>query len=326
MSDSRLPRSTRVRVPAKVNLFLAVRRRLADGMHEIVSVMHSIGLHDLVTVELVGPEATYHHPAVRRHMQVDLDVDDAAGVPSDESNLVLRAARELADELGFHPELAGPDDEDVPVTRLSLSKDIPIAAGMAGGSADAAATLVALNRLWRCELDREELQEVAARIGADVPFCLSGGTALATGTGVATAQVLCRGTFHWVVGIDRLPLSTADVYAQWDRTGHASEVEPDAVLHALRTRDPEALGAALHNDLAPAAVELRPVLEQRLRAMREAGALGAVVSGSGPTVVALAEDEVHARRIAREVRDLFDRVETATSPAGGPEVLQAVPG
>lgn len=319
--DGPLARTMKVRVPAKVNLFLAVRGTRPDGMHEIVSVMHTVGLHDLVTAELDGPTGACHHPAARRHMQLDLAVQEDSGVPVGEGNLVLRAARALAEELGFEPELGPSSDPDAPLTRLSLEKAIPVAAGMAGGSADAAATLVALNRIWECGLAREELQEVAGRVGSDVPFCVAGGTALATGTGVATAQVLCRGSFHWVIGVDRRPLQTASVYRKWDEVAHPSEVEPDAVLHALRTEDPEALGAALYNDLEAAAVILRPETEERLDAMRAAGALGAVLSGSGPTVVAIARDEVHARRIASEVSPVFDRVEVASSPAGGPEIV-----
>ena len=207
-----------------------------------------------------------------------------------------------------------------PVTRLHLTKRIPVAAGMAGGSADAAAALVALNHLWQADLDRDELRALAARLGSDVPFCVGGGTALATGTGVATAQVLARGTYHWVVGVTEQPLSTPQVYRAFDEVGLVSDVEPDAVLQALRTGDDEALGAALHNDLEVAAFHLRPELVARRDAMLSAGALGAIVSGSGPTGVALARSAQHALQISAEVEQAFDRVEIALSPAGGPEI------
>jgi 4-diphosphocytidyl-2-C-methyl-D-erythritol kinase len=189
---------------------------------------------------------------------------------------------------------------------------------MAGGSADAAATLVALNALWDGGLEKDELRELAAELGADVPFCVTGGTALATGTGTATAQVLCRGAFHWVVGMSDEPMSTPAVYRTFDEIGSPTAMEPDVVLQALRTDDAEVLGAALHNDLEAAVFHVRPALRDARDAMLEAGALGAVVSGSGPTVIALAEDRASAARIQAEVADHFDRCEVATSPSGGP--------
>lgn len=308
--------AVRVRVPAKVNLFLAVRGRRADGYHDIVSVMHTVGLYDTVIARLEGPERSRQHPAARRLHAVSLSHDAGPRVPAGEENLATHAARCLAEHLGAPRIHRSPR---CATTRLVLEKRIPVAAGMAGGSADAAATLIALNRLWGSQLSRDDLREIAADLGADVPFCVVGGTALATGTGVATAQVLCRGTYHWVVGVADEPLSTADVYRVWDEEAEPSQVEPDAVLAALRTRDAEALGAALHNDLQPAADRLRPGLAAARRAMLDAGALGAVVSGSGPTLVALATDADDARRIAGEVADLFARTEVVTSPAGGPE-------
>jgi 4-diphosphocytidyl-2-C-methyl-D-erythritol kinase len=149
---------------------------------------------------------------------------------------------------------------------------------------------------------------------------VTGGTALATGTGTATAQVLTRGVYHWVVGISDEPLSTPTVYRAFDAVGRPSEAEPDAVLQALRTGDAEALGAALHNDLEEAAFHLRPELRESRDAMLAAGALGAMVSGSGPTLVALASSAQHALELAEALRYRFDRVEPAISPAGGPEL------
>jgi 4-diphosphocytidyl-2-C-methyl-D-erythritol kinase len=209
---------------------------------------------------------------------------------------------------------------DVPVTHLHLAKRIPVAAGMAGGSADAAATLLALNDLWEVELERDELRALAAELGADVPFCVTGGTALATGIGTATAQVLTRGVYHWVVGISDEPAATAEVYRAFDEVGTGSDDEPDAVLQALRTGDVEALGAALHNDLEVAAMHLRPELADHKQALLDAGASGALLSGSGPTLLGLAASAQEARIIADAVRDRFDRVEVAMSPAGGPEL------
>ena len=312
------PSHVRVRVPCKVNLFLAVRGVRDDGYHEVVTVLQTVSIHDTLEAQLERSGASAH-PAARRFMELAFTHDGAGGVPVDDGNLAVQAARRLMAEVGM-----GASDRDghsgLPITRLHLEKRIPVAAGMAGGSADAAASLVALNRLWEAELDQTALRELAGELGSDVPFCVSGGTALATGTGTATAQVLTRGVYYWVVGISGQPLSTPEVYRAYDRIAEPSDVQPDAVLQALRTGDAEALGAALHNDLEPAAFELRPELADGCAALLEAGALGAMVSGSGPTVVGLAGSAQDAASIARAVADRFDRVEVAMSPAGGPEV------
>lgn len=310
----------RVRVPAKINLFLAVRGSRPDGYHEIVTILHTVELYDRLELHLQGSRTACFHPAARRLMTVELEHDAGPQVPSDDRNLVVRAGRLLADALGADARSSS-TEVDHPVTRIRLGKSIPVAGGMAGGSADAAGALVALNRLWDCGLSSEELREVAAELGSDVPFCVTGGTALGTGTGASTAQVLSRGSYHWVVCIDEEPLATADVYRAWDRHCEPSEIEPDAVLHALRTEDPEALGAALHNDLEEAVFALRPRLRDRRQALLDADALGAVVTGSGPTLVALAADRGHAEDIVAEIGGSFDRVEVVRSPAGGPELL-----
>lgn len=307
-----------VRVPAKVNLFLAVRGMRDDGFHELVSIMQTISLKDRVTATMNG-DAAFLHPAMRRMLRVDFVADGTPGVPDGRDNLVVRAAHALLERLGGNGE-GDVDDAQALVTHVALDKQIPVAAGMAGGSADAAAALVALNELWDGGLERDELRDIAAELGADVPFCVTGGTALATGTGTATAQVLCRGVFHWVVGMDDEPLSTPEVYRTFDDVGTPTNKEPDVVLQAVRTGDAEVLGAALHNDLEVAAFQLRPSLQEARDAMLDAGALGAIVSGSGPTMIALAEDRVAATRIQAAVADRFDRCEVASSPSGGPSI------
>lgn len=311
-----VPTCVRVRAPAKVNLFLAVRGQRADGYHEIVTVFQAVELADEVTIRVEGPAGQGLHPSGRRAMRLTLEHDGGDDVPTDGRNLVLQAAQLLGERLGIatglHPEGAGPS------TRIELAKRIPVAGGMAGGSTDAAATLVGLNEVWAGGLAREELRDLAARLGADVPFCVVAGTAMATGTGRSFARVLVRGTFHWVVAVSEGGLSTPDVYGQWDRVAAPTETEPDAVLAALRTGDASALGAALHNELALAAEALRPGLADGRRTLLEAGALGAVLCGSGPTVLGLARDAADARRIAAEVRPSFDRVLTTSSPCTGP--------
>lgn len=310
----------RVRVPAKLNLFLAVRGRRPDGYHELVTVFQTLSLFDEVRAGLSGPPGRGHHPAARRRMLVELRTNGAPGLPEPAHNLALRAALALGRRTGL-TALDGPPDADAPRTVLELHKGIPIAGGMAGGSADAAATLVALNALWRCDLGREDLRALAAELGSDVPFCVVGGTALATGRGTTLAQVLCRGTFVWVVCTAREPLPTAEVYRAWDEHCARSEIEPDAVLQALRSQDAVALGAALHNDLEPAAFTLRPQLRAAKEALVEAGALGVVLSGSGPTLLALCEGEAAAHDLADRMRRDYRQTIVVRSPAGGPDRL-----
>ena len=316
MVDS--PTHVRVRVPSKVNLFLAVRGCREDGYHELITVLQTVSIHDTLVARLERSGASAH-PAARRFMEIAFSHDGDGAVPADDDNLAVRAARRLMREVGM-----GATDRatqsGIPVTQLHLRKRIPTGAGMAGGSADAAASLIALNHLWDADLDSYQLRELAAELGADVPFCINGGTAIATGIGATTAQVLTRGTYYWVVGISDEPLSTPEVYRTFDTVGTGGEPEPDAVLQALRTGDAEALGAALHNDLEVAACHLRPALADSREALLEAGCLGAVVSGSGPTVVGLAGSAQQAAAIAEVVADRFDRVEVALSPAGGPEL------
>lgn len=308
----------RVRVPSKINLFLGVRGVRDDGYHDLVTVLQTVSIHDTIAIDVAGAGVSMH-PSARRFMRVELEVEGVGGVPDDDSNLILRAARSLMEKMGIGAdhEVAGARDA---ITRLHLTKRIPVAAGMAGGSADAAATLVALNHLWGSGLNREELRDLAEELGADVPFCLSGGTALATGIGARTAQVLARGIGYWVVGISSQPLSTPEVFRRFDVVGEPSGYEPDAVLAAVRAGDVEALGAGLWNDLQIATCDLMPELERKRQSMLTAGALGAIVSGSGPTIVALAPDARTAVKIAKQVENVFNRVEIAYGPAGGPEL------
>ena len=308
----------RVRVPAKVNLFLAVRGLRGDGYHELVTVLQTVSLYDEVRAGFTGPPGRGHHPAARRRMSVELRTNGQQGLPAAAENLAVRAALALGRRTGF-ADLEAPAEPDAPRTVLELHKRIPVAGGMAGGSADAAGALVALNQLWRTELDRDALRAVAAELGSDVPFCVQGGTALATGRGTALAQVLCRGTFTWVVGTAREPLATAEVYRAWDRNCRPGDADPQAVLTALRSGDPAALGPALHNDLEQAAFALRPELAEAKTALLEAGALGAVLSGSGPTLLGLCADDAAAEDVADKVRDGYRDVLTARSPAGGPD-------
>ena len=274
--------SVTVRAPAKINLELAVGPPRPDGFHEVATAYQAISLLD----EVIAAPADELVVSVTGSSGVSV-----TDVPVDGRNLAAAAALALAEHVGIEPAVS-----------LHITKGIPVAGGMAGGSADAAAALVACDALWQTGLSRSELARLAAGLGSDVPFCLVGGTALGTGRGEVLTPVLARGRFHWVVAVADGGLSTPAVYAECDRLRAGSHVpEPrvgDAVMAALRAGDADALGRALRNDLQEAALSLRPELRETLRTGREAGALGAVVSGSGPTVLLLARGPEHAIDVA----------------------------
>jgi 4-diphosphocytidyl-2-C-methyl-D-erythritol kinase len=275
----------KVRVPAKINLHLGVGPVRPDGYHELNTVYHAISLFDELTAR---PGDT---------LTLTMEGEGTGELELDDSNLIIRAARALARKARV-PAYA----------RLHLRKTIPLAGGLAGGSADAAATLLACDMLWGTGYTKEELAEVGAELGSDVPFLLHGGTALGTGHGEAVSPILARPTtWHWVVAIADGGLSTPAVYRELDRIRDANGwvpaplESPDALMGALRQRKPEVLGAALANDLQPAAVSLRPALAEVLEAGYDAGALAGLVSGSGPTCVFLAADASHAEKLAAEL-------------------------
>jgi 4-diphosphocytidyl-2-C-methyl-D-erythritol kinase len=299
------------RAPAKINAHLAIGPLRPDGYHDLQTVFVAVSLFDIVTAhsadelsltvsgEGAGPEA-------------------ADRVPTDRRNLVWRAALLLAEHAGVRAHAA-----------LHIAKSIPTAAGLAGGSADAAAALVALDSLWGTGATRGDLADLAAQLGSDVPFSLLGGVALGSGRGERLTPVLARRQTHWVLGIAREGLSTPAVYAELDRlraTGHVSDgteqTSPQPVLAALGG-PPSDLAAALVNDLEAAAVALRPELLRAKRAAVEAGAVGALVSGSGPTVAALAEDEDSAVRLAATLsgEGVFRTVRVVHGPVHGARLV-----
>lgn len=302
-----------MRAPAKINPFLSVRGTREDGYHELVTVFQTVALSDVLKMELEAAEGRLHHPTSGGRMRLRVTHDAGPSVPDGNGNLVIKAAQVLARRVGLTI-----DDDAAVHTRVMLDKRIPVAGGMAGGSADAAATLLGLNELWGADLSRAALLEIAQGLGADVPFCLVGSTAMATGTGGTLAGVLSRGVFEWVICAAADQLQTPAVYAAWDTHCSLTQVQPDAVLAALRAGNPEALGPALHNDLQPAAEVLLPRLRADRKALLDAGALGAVLSGSGPTLLALAADVDEAQRIAARVASRFAAVMVSNSPAGGP--------
>jgi 4-diphosphocytidyl-2-C-methyl-D-erythritol kinase len=298
--------SVTVRVPAKVNLHLGVGPLRPDGKHQLQTIYQAVSLYDEVTIEATDDDS----------VTVELVGEHVDDVPTGDDNLAVQAVRAVA-------ALAGVD----PSVQLTLRKGIPVGGGLAGGSADAAAALIAADALWQCGFDRQVLSQLAAGLGSDVAFLLHGGTALGTGHGEVVSPVLSRGEWHWVLAVAESGLSTPSVYAELDRQrGGDDNAEPavaDGVVAALRAGDVVALGYALRNDLQSPALQLRPNLVRVLEAGKELGAAGGIVSGSGPTVALLAPTAGEAIRIASALAglDLCRTVRRATGPVPGARII-----
>jgi 4-diphosphocytidyl-2-C-methyl-D-erythritol kinase len=288
--------SVRVRAPGKINVYLEVGALQGDGYHELATAFQAVSLYeDVVATAAEGFSMTVSGT-------VDLD-----GVPTDERNLALRAAMLLAEETGYEGGV-----------HLDVYKQVPVAGGMGGGSADAAAALLACDALWDTRLTGQELHRLAARLGADVPFALKGGTAVGTGRGDVLNPALARGRFDWVLVTSDEGVSTPKVYGELDahRERHKVDIGPvvqrpsvdPEVLHALRAGDAAMLAAALRNDLQVATLRLRPDLAAVLEHGEAAGALAGIVSGSGPTLAFLCGSAEHAL-------ELLTDLETAGFPA-----------
>jgi len=294
-----------VRAPGKINLTLRVGPSGADGYHRLVTVFQAVSLYEDVRAE----------PA--DGISVSVSGRRADAVPTDDRNLAVRAARLLADATRVHRGV-----------HLHLTKSVPTAGGMGGGSADAAATLLACDLLWDTGLARDELAELAAELGADVPFALTGLTAVGTGRGDVLSPVLARGHYHWVLATQAWGLSTPAVFARFDAldSDPREPALPEGLMAALRLGDAAALASHLVNDLEPASIDLAPHLAVVLEAAREAGALAQMVSGSGPTVVALAADQAHAVTLAERLREagVADDVLEVTGPVPGARMLESL--
>ncbi len=300
--------SVRVEAPGKVNLFLSVGASGTDGYHQLTTVFQAVRLIETVTAR---------RQSVRDRGTVTLTLEEPdADVPTDASNLAMRAAELLAETTGVSE---GVD--------LLLRKRVPVAGGMAGGSADAAATLVACNILWGTGLSLLELSALAARLGADVPFPLTGATAVGSGRGDLVTPIMTRGSYHWVFALAEEGLSTPAVFRRFDElTGTGAPAVrdvPEALTSALRAGDAPALAASLHNDLQAAALDLRPELARVIAVAEEAGALRAIVSGSGPTIAALVENPAGAQRVSRALMasGLVADVLRADAPVAGARVV-----
>ena len=298
-----VPPPVTVRVPAKINLHLAVGPLRADGYHDLVTVFHAVSLFDEVTVSASDePDIQVHGERVSE-------------VPVDETNLAWRAVQLLAERAEREPDI-----------RLVLRKGLPVAGGMAGGSADAAAALVGLASLWKLDLVRDELAELAAELGSDVTFALYGGTALGTGRGERIVPVLSRHPQHWVIALHRGGLPTPSVFRELDRLRDSSPVPErpvEPVLEAIARGDPRQLALCLGNDLQAAAVSMAPDLRRTLRAGVDAGALAGIVSGSGPTCAFLCAGADAAIDVATELAGMgvCRTVRLAHGPVPGARVV-----
>ena len=296
-----------VRVPAKVNLQLAVGPREGDGFHNLVSVFQAISIYDDVTISKTAPGSG---------ITIAITGDHTHGVPADSTNLAVKAAQLIADDYQFAVDI-----------HIEVNKSIPVAGGMAGGSADAAAVIVGLNDLYNLEMTREEMLEFGSQLGSDVPFMITGGTAVGQGRGDQLTAALSRGTYHWVLALSTVGLSTPAVYQECDRLRAGLDIAApqtsDALMQSLLSADPKAVGLTLQNDLQSAACSLRPALTLVLDVGEEYGALGAIVSGSGPTVAFLVADEEQGLDLAVALTSsgVVGSVARAYGPVPGAKVI-----
>ena len=309
MTTSATPRMVHTKAPGKINVFLKVGRLEDDGYHDVAIAYQAVSLYE----EVRAWEADDFSVSVSGTVEL-------SRVPTDASNIAIKAAQLLARHTGYRGGV-----------RLAIDKHVPVTGGMGGGSADAAATLLACDALWGTAVPREEMLELAAQLGADVPFAFTGGTAIGTGRGDQLSPALAKGTFQWVLVLSDFGLSTPEVYRELDRhrDRHAQDIFPadsapsvDAdVLQALRAGDPHMLAETLYNDLQAPALHLEPSLAATLELGEENGALAGVISGSGPTVAVLAADLDSALELQLALEAAKLTVVRATGPVHGTRIV-----
>ena len=297
------------RVPAKVNLQLSVGPLGSDGYHEVTTVFQAISLFDDVSVA-TAPNGN--------GLSLDISGQTSNGVPADNSNLAIRAAELMI------------KNYDLPIDlEIKLKKEIPVAGGMAGGSADAAGVIVGLDSLFELGLSRDEMESVGSKIGSDVPFSICGGVAIGSGRGDQITPALAKGNYFWVLALSGQGLATPSVYQECDRLREGLSISTPQVseplMQALRAGDAKALGKSLTNDLQSAACSLRPALRLVLDVGVDYGALGGIVSGSGPTVAFLVTDDDHAMdlTVALSASGVVSSVVRATGPVSGAQIGRA---
>lgn len=302
-----MPSSVVTRVPGKINLQLSVGPLQRDGYHPVATVFQAVSIFDDVKIALSDKSVITIHSAKSDER-----------LPLDNNNLAFKAAQLMAKKFDISDGI-----------EITLNKEIPIAGGMAGGSADAGATIVGIDALFSLGLKRNEMEKIGSELGADIPFTISGGTAIGTGRGDQITPVLSRGSYSWVLALSSSGLSTPAVYNECDRLREGLQVAPphisDSLLHALSAGDAVALGKALSNDLQPAACSLKPALRLILDVGLDYGALGGLVSGSGPTVAFLAENEDHALDlvVALTSSGVVGNVVRASGPVPGARVIES---
>jgi len=309
MNSRASSRTVHAKAPGKINVFLKVGAQLDDGYHDVAIAYQAVSLYEEVRVA----ESDDFHVTVGGSVEL-------SRVPTDGANIAIKAARLLAAKTGYRGGAS-----------IEISKHVPVTGGMGGGSADAAATLIACDALWGTELLREDMLELARKLGADVPFALTGGTAIGTGRGDELSPALAQGTFQWVLALADFGLSTPEVYAELDRhrERHAQDIFPvdprpsvdTDVLQALRAGDPAMLAAAMHNDLQAAALHLQPSLTEVIELGEHNGALAGIVSGSGPTVAFLADDLDAALELQVALSAARLNVVRATGPVHGARLV-----
>jgi 4-diphosphocytidyl-2-C-methyl-D-erythritol kinase len=309
MTTSATPQVVHARAPGKINVFLKVGALLEDGYHDVATAYQAVSLYEDVRATAADDFSVSFTGSV-----------DTAKLATDGSNLAIKAATMLAHRAGYRKG-----------ARLEIDKNVPIAGGMGGGSADAAATLLACDALWGTDLTREELLELAAQLGSDVPFAFTGGTAIGTGRGDQLSPALAKGTFQWVLALADFGMSTPDVYSELDkhRDRHSQDIYPaevkpqvDAsVLQALRAGDAQMLAEVLHNDLQAPALHLEPELAAVIELGEENGALAGMVSGSGPTIAFLAADLDGALELQIALSAARLTVVRATGPVHGARIV-----
>jgi 4-diphosphocytidyl-2-C-methyl-D-erythritol kinase len=302
-------RGVTARVPAKVNLQLSVGPLGADGFHEVTTVFQAISLFDDVTVATAEKG---------EGIKISITGQTSGGVPTDNSNLAVKAAQLMIKNYDLPEDLV-----------IKLKKEIPVAGGMAGGSADAAGVIVGLDSLFELGLSRDVMESVGSKIGSDVPFSICGGVAIGTGRGDQITPALAKGSYNWVLALSGQGLATPSVYQECDRLREglsiAAPVVSEPLMQALRAGDAKALGKALTNELQPAACSLRPALRLVLDVGVDYGALGGIVSGSGPTVAFLVSDDDHAMdlTVALSSSGVVSSVVRASGPTNGARIIES---
>ena len=309
MTSSATPRMVHTKAPGKINVFLKVGALLDDGYHDVAIAYQAVSLYE----EVRAWEADDFSVSVSGTVEL-------SRVPTDASNIAIKAAQLLARRTGYRGGV-----------RLEIEKHVPVTGGMGGGSADAAATLLACDSLWGTAMPREEMLSLAAELGADVPFAFTGGTAIGTGRGDQLSPALAKGSFQWVLALADFGLSTPEVYSELDRhrDRHAQDIFPapvapsvdSDVLQALRAGDPHMLAETLYNDLQAPALHLVPSLAETLELGEQNGALAGVISGSGPTVAFLAADLDSALELQIALSAARLTVVRATGPVHGARIV-----